>query len=193
MKIAFKRVFLCCGGSPDGLWLMDADGSNPTRLSTVRSDPSIAFWNTSWSPDSRRLAFLADGVGSAFDVFVVNADSTGERNITKSPQDEFWPTWSPDGERLAFIRMATDLANAGELIVTDADGSNPVVMNSVLVNSNAPVWSPDGKRVLAYAKNPDLSIDSNATLAIFDPTDSTPPVLVPAKGFTSASWQRLAP
>jgi TolB protein len=193
-KIAFKRKFPCCGGgTPDGLWLMDPDGSHLSPLSTATSDPGDTFWNTAWSPDSRRLAFLADGVNSAYDVFVVNADGSGERNISNSPENEYWPSWSPDGGRIAFTRMTVTLWTGGELIVTDPGGSNPVVMHSLLVNSNAPVWSPDARLVLAYAKNSDESHNANDALAIFDPTGRTPPILVPASGFTSASWQRLAP
>ena len=192
-KIAFKREFPCCGGPLDGLWLMDPDGSHLSPISTATSDPGDTFWNTAWSPDSMRLAFLADGVNSAYDVFVVNADGTGERDITNSPENEYWPSWSPDGERIAFTRMTVTLWTGGELIVTDPGGSNPVVMNSLLVNSNAPVWSPDARRVLAYAKNADESSNSNDGLAIFDPTDRMPPITIAVKGFTSASWQRLAP
>jgi Tol biopolymer transport system component len=55
----------------------------------------------SWSPDERSLTFVryrarrphvAPGPG---DIYVMNADGRGERNLTKSPADEYSPVWAP--------------------------------------------------------------------------------------------------
>jgi len=196
--IAFKR-FVTAELEPqqsvysDGtLWLIDADG---THLRALTTDPggAIEYWGTQWSPDGRRLAFLAAGVGGALDVFVIDADGTHVRDLSNDPEDEAWPSWSPDGTRIAFARMRPAVLNQGAVVVADPDGSHRVELAGPPVNSNTLIWSPDGKRILAYAKNPDPAIDQNVAIAILDPTGSAPPVTIPAADLSSASWQRLAP
>lgn len=199
-KIAFTRVAPCCGGPPDALWLVDSDGSNPHQLST-RTGSGVALWHTAWSLDGKRLAFLADGNGGAQDVFVINADGTGERNISDSPENEWWPSWSPDGTRIAFPRMSND-QDAGTMVVVDPDGSAAVSLAGPSVNSNPPVWSPDGTRLLGYLYRP--NIGSNGGIAVFDLSGHDSPTAITDVSvrflgdvgpvwFSSVSWQRLAP
>ena len=84
-----------------------------------------AFWNTAWSPDGSRLAFLAPGLGGNFDVYVVGADGTSkERNISNSPEEEYWPSWSPDGTRIAFTKVNPPATYQGTIVVVDPDGSH---------------------------------------------------------------------
>ena len=200
--IAFKRIYPLGGqeaadgavesqrGGPDALWLISPDGSN-FHLLTTTTGSNYALWNTAWSPDGTRLAFLANGVGGRFDAYVIDADGRGEVDISNSPQDEYWPSWSPDGTRIAFPRMSLT-RNEGSFVIVDPDGSDAVTLSGPLINSNTAVWSPDGKRLIGYAKDPDPGLDVNAEIAVFDPTNSTPPITFPAQGFNSATWQRLA-
>lgn len=219
-KIAFKRVYPCCGVRGDvALWLMDANGTNARRLSSQMELYSSAggydaFWGTAWSPDGKRLAYLADGVppvvddpvvNEAYDIYVVNADGTSERNITMSPQEEYWPSWSPDGSRLAFPRMSAVRPKGGSgsdgftspdnhvgtLVVANPDGTNAISMDGPYVDSAAPVWSPDGKELLAYVFDPGAFNES--AIAVFDPTTRLPTITIPSDHFNFASWQRLAP
>jgi Tol biopolymer transport system component len=72
--LAFARADAAGGG----VYL--ADGRKVLRLRRVAVDPA-------WSPDGRRLAFVAPGAGGAGDVFVVDADGdhkAGSRTRTVS-------------------------------------------------------------------------------------------------------------
>jgi Tol biopolymer transport system component len=106
-----------------GLWVMNADGSNPRRLArnAASSDPA-------WSPDGRRIAFRRfdgqfDGSAGNSDLFVVNADGSGLRRLTRHaanarPRSALfrWFAWSPDGRTIAFLRER-------EVYIVKADGS----------------------------------------------------------------------
>ena len=59
-----------------------------------------------WSPDGKSLAFSRsnrawspdDDLGPR-DIYVINADGSGERNLTDGPEDESFPTCSPGNDR----------------------------------------------------------------------------------------------
>jgi dipeptidyl aminopeptidase/acylaminoacyl peptidase len=101
----------------------------------------------SWSPDGRRLAYVASGDGGLDDVFVADADGHPVGQITRTPLvDEFSPTWSPDGIRLAFERD-------GRIIVTRGDGSR----ERVVARGHNPAWSPGGRQI-AFERDGDLFV-----------------------------------
>jgi Tol biopolymer transport system component len=86
-KIAFLRTRLVdprSGHYSSAIWLMNADGSNPTRLTTEGELPDPPLDRGArlhlWSPDGRKIAFQRDG-----DVWVMDADGSGQENLTNSP------------------------------------------------------------------------------------------------------------
>jgi Tol biopolymer transport system component len=98
-----------------------------------------------WSPDGRRVAYVAPGSGGASDVFVKDADGTHRGRITRTDGVyEASPSWSPDGLRLAFERDGT-------IVVARADGSRA----RLLTRGWSPSWSPGGKRI-AFERDGDL-------------------------------------
>lgn len=63
--------------------------------------------DAAWSPDSKRIAFTSDRLGSSVvgsnDLFVVNVDGSGLTRLTTLAGNEYHPTFSPYGNQLAFI------------------------------------------------------------------------------------------
>jgi Lysyl oxidase/WD40-like Beta Propeller Repeat len=99
----------------------------------------------SWSPDGRRLAYVALDEEDFGDVFVADADGRRIGQITHTPgMDEASPSWSPDGLRLVFERE-------GRIVVARADGSR----ERVVAQGFEPAWSPGGKTI-AFARGGDL-------------------------------------
>ena len=65
---------------------MNADGSGQRRLTHFGRQ-------TRWSPGGRMIAFLSFGAGN-IDIYVMNADGTGLRNVTRTPKaDEVRFAW----------------------------------------------------------------------------------------------------
>jgi DNA-binding winged helix-turn-helix (wHTH) protein/Tol biopolymer transport system component len=81
------------------LWRARADGSHRQQLTFP---PSIVTM-PSWSPDSKRIAFVAGLRGiNKWKVYVVPAEGGPATELPSESPVEFDPTWSPDGKRLAF-------------------------------------------------------------------------------------------
>ncbi|MGH3083163.1 MAG: TolB family protein [Gaiellaceae bacterium] len=122
--LAFTRADAAGGG----VYL--ADGRKVLRLRRVAGDPA-------WSPDGRRLAFVAPGAGGAGDVFVVDADGDHKGRLTRTDRiDEASPSWSPDGRHLVVER-------GGKLVVLRAEGDG----GRRLATGLEPAWSPAGRRI----------------------------------------------
>ena len=83
------------------LWLVPADGSAPPRrITATKSGES----DVAWSPDSRRIAFVAKrGEDEVNQIYVMNLALGGDPvRITSVPMAARTPRWSPDGTLVAF-------------------------------------------------------------------------------------------
>lgn len=92
-KLAFTRVV-------DGemnVWTMDADGANPTRITTGGADADPA-----WSPDGTSIAFQRSGAAVFGDLFFASPVGTIQRSLLGVPGIQGRPAWSPDGRLVAF-------------------------------------------------------------------------------------------
>jgi TolB protein len=54
-----------------------------------------------WSPDGSRVAFISNRDLNQ-ELYVANADGTGQKRMTNDPGWDAAPAWSPDGTKLAF-------------------------------------------------------------------------------------------
>ena len=71
------------------IYVMNADGSNPTRLTNIAGqdiDPS-------WSADGMKIAFSSDRDGNA-EIYVMNADGTNPTRLTENLSVDCHPSWS---------------------------------------------------------------------------------------------------
>src|SRR5918911_1607388 len=78
----------------DEVWIMDADGGR-NRFFVKGSQPA-------WSPDSRRVAYVAQGQPSGSQIFVKWIDAPGESQLTRLERTPSNLEWSPDGKHIAF-------------------------------------------------------------------------------------------
>lgn len=73
------------------IWVMNADGSNPQRLTSNGSNEGLP----TWSPDGKSIAYVSDQGGS-WAVWVMNADGSNQRKL-------FNMNGTPDGKVLRDI------------------------------------------------------------------------------------------
>jgi Tol biopolymer transport system component len=102
-----------------------------------------------------------------YEIFAMNADGSGQTQLTHNDSQEFDPTWSPDGKRITFTSFPSDFSSDGEIFIMNADGSGLTQLTDNDAQDFGPVWSPDGKSIAfvstraggsdAFVMNPDGS------------------------------------
>ena len=114
------------------LYVMDADGSQPRRLTDLDFEAQYPAWSSAGT-----IAF-AGVVGQNFDIYSVNQDGSGLERLTTQAGPDNWPTYSPDGKQIAFFSVRE---GSEGVWIMEADGSDP----RFVVEGGEPNWSPDGE------------------------------------------------
>jgi Tol biopolymer transport system component len=103
-------------------------------------------WTTPVS--NGKIAFASDRDGNS-EIYLMNADGTGQTPLTNSPDWKTQPTWSPDGRQIAFLTQ-----NGGSfcsIYVMNADGTNirqvTTLSTGVYDIEHGLSWSPDGRKI----------------------------------------------
>jgi Tol biopolymer transport system component len=132
----------------------------------VRGETAHDLRSPVWSPDGRKLLFMALVRGNTFVLSTVNADGSGRHELMRGVS-ETTPAWSPDGRRLAIVRYAPGAtpprSYAGLLYVIDADGNGERLLARNVQEGHA-VWSPDGRRI-AFVRDRAGRLDVHVTNA----------------------------
>jgi Tol biopolymer transport system component len=127
----------------------DASGPAPTRSATPSPTPI----------DSRVRVVVGEPIdvatlegrivlSSEDDIYAVNADGSGLRELTTKRGAEFDPTWSPDGRRVVYRDSRRGINHDDEIYVMDADGSDATDITNHRGNDWGPAWSPSGDRIV---------------------------------------------
>jgi Tol biopolymer transport system component len=102
-----------------GLFVIaSAKGAHPaTQLTEHTEDTAPA---TSGIPGDGRIAFMSSRDGN-WEIYIMNADGSGLKRLTRDPAHDGLPAWSPDGKSLAFV---SDQGGAWAVWIMSPDGSN---------------------------------------------------------------------
>ncbi|GAH80232.1 unnamed protein product, partial [marine sediment metagenome] len=72
------------------------------------------------SPDGKLIAYSSE-VNGRWDIFIMNPDGTGKKQLTTHPADDAYPAWSPNGK---FIFFQSNRDGNWEIYRMNSDGSN---------------------------------------------------------------------
>jgi Tol biopolymer transport system component len=117
--------------SPDGkkivfisdrcVWTMKPDGTELTQLTTPPTESLCLESTPVYSPDGAKIAYVSNRDGD-YEIYVMNADGTGQTRLTSNTVSDVSPTWSPDGTRIAFVED-------GNVVIMKLDGSDRTVID----------------------------------------------------------------
>jgi dipeptidyl aminopeptidase/acylaminoacyl peptidase len=141
-----RLAFTSDRDSAGDIFVLHPDGEldNLTASDRRETDPA-------WSPDGQHIAFVRhDDASRARDVWIMDADGSGARNLTEQPDViDTHPAWSPDGQQLAFMSTRDERVH---LWVLDLDTGDVDNLSEGLHPREEdihalPAWSPDGDQI----------------------------------------------
>jgi len=116
------------------VYIMDADGGNPLRLTELGSNNSMP----SVSPDGYSIAFVSDRDGND-EIYIMDIDGSNLRRLTQiSSANDNFPSWSPDGTQIVFNSGSP--RGGFDLYVVDTDGMNLHWLTDYLGVEFEPSW-----------------------------------------------------
>ncbi len=139
---------------PSSVSSIDEDGSGRSTLNISNRLHSIT--GLAVSPNGLLIA-VSNGGGEfpPRNIFVMQSDGSGLRQITSGEFQEVDPAWAPDGSRIVFSSTrccASDRSQSNyDLYTIRPDGSDLRHLISDSASDLSPAWSPDGSRI-AYVR-----------------------------------------
>jgi Tol biopolymer transport system component len=217
-RIAFTRTVWPAGAAHtqwssgrSAVYVLELAHGGPRRVSMTFDSENA---NVTWSPDGRRLAYLAPASRPpCLGLHVTNADGTGDHVLeaaSRSPGAPggcapiLTPAWSPDGHRIAFGRLTNApasidarLTNAPPSIDLYLISPNGKHLHRLTHQPNrinvSPAWSPDGKRIAFEVGRPsDRGGPPLRTLAVIDRDGSHRHTILHVRGYLyghGPAWQ----
>lgn len=164
------------------IYTMNTDGSNVRRLTHTPGYDGGAWW----SPDGKQIVYRAnhptDSVElkayrdlldqrlvrpAKVELFVMNADGSNQRQITKLGGANFGPSWTPDGRRIVFSSNYKNPRSGNfDIYMVDTNGSNLEQITFDQAFDGFPMFSPDGKKLVwASNRNDDKPGETNLFIA----------------------------
>ncbi len=133
------------------IWVIDADGKNPIRLTD-----GLVDWGPDWSPDGTKIVYDTVRVPEDHNlapggITVMDADGNNKKVLRNRG---YHPSWSPDGKRIVCV-------DDGQIYVMDADGRNSEQLTHDVGFKRMPSWSHDGTLIAYLANHRIWVMDSN--------------------------------
>ncbi|HET7459580.1 MAG TPA: protein kinase, partial [Gemmatimonadaceae bacterium] len=136
-----RRVAYAAGRSQQmHVYVRPASGGTAARLT---SDSAGNEWFPRWSPDGRRVLFLARG--GVFSAAATGGGAAREEVAARPGAIVTSATWSPDGREIAYVR--------GDSLLARASGTGQVRLITTSPDLHSCAWSPDGARIACVSGN----------------------------------------
>jgi Tol biopolymer transport system component len=137
-RIAFAR-----NRSGTGIFVMNADGSNPIRLTTISNGAS----HPSWSPDGTRIVSRSLAIGGPGELTVIEANGANPTNLTNNPAEDGDPSWQRTPSFPSVPDQALNISTRMRV-----ETGNNVLIGGFIISGTAP------KTVALRAIGPSLAL-----------------------------------
>ncbi|GEM_PF-5713714 len=156
------------------------------KLTQLTFDAQRNDSRPSWSSNGKQIVFVSSKENND-DLFVINADGSGLRQLTNTPERETEPTWSPDGTLIAYVRKEGYLFLDSHIYSITLDGRQVRQLTNTRHEDTDPEWSRDG-RFLMFNRS---AVITDRGLYLFDLKTERPLQLHPAPpshSFAEPKW-----
>jgi Tol biopolymer transport system component len=152
-----KAIFMADLGGGQGIWQVNADGSNLHLVWSPPPDGSGIDDGPTFTPDGKSIIFTrCCPQSSGYALWRINSDGTGLRLVTTEtvgpgvdgPADTV-PQVSPDGGTIAFDHNCPDCG--GTIATVNIAGGDLRYLTDPSLDGILPNWSPDSKRIVFQA------------------------------------------
>jgi Tol biopolymer transport system component len=112
----------------------------------VAARPGPEF-DGAWSPDGRMIVYRDSrrGINENDEIYVMVADGSRKRNLTRNRANDWGPDWSPDGTTIAFNSDRGVGIMSGFLVSPDGSDLRRIRADAWI---EYPSFSPDGTRIV---------------------------------------------
>lgn len=178
-----KLVFTSMRDGDLDIYTMDANGKRVRRLTTELGYDGGPFW----SYDGKQIVYrahhpqtekdkadysdlLKQGLirPSTLEIWVMNADGTNKRQVTRNGKANFAPFFFPDGKRILFSSNMDDPKGRNfDIYKISVDGSGLERITDNETFDGFPMFSPNGKK-LVFASNRNAATRGDTNIFIAD-------------------------
>jgi TolB protein len=130
------------------IWKMNVDGSSPSALTSLSNHDAVHLPGSSWCATSDQIVFSSDSSGDE-NLWVMNSDGTGQKQVVDTPYLDREPTWSPNCDRITF---QSERDGNWDIYTVKADGTGLVRLTTDSAHDWAPNWSPTSESILFQSK-----------------------------------------
>lgn len=132
------------GPADQTVWIGRADGSDSRRIPVADIDNELPRW----SPDGRRVAFMAKYAELPWRIFIFSVDSGRVEEASSGTDSQGAPTWSPDGKWVAYGNVqCEETASCAIHKIEMSTGREFTIPGSEGLETAR--WSPDGRFIAA--------------------------------------------
>jgi Tol biopolymer transport system component len=155
-------VFVAVGSRGQQIETMRPDGSGVRVLLSLPPSSNDEIDCPRWSPDGKQIlvtiASIPPGRNQQNSLYVINADGTGLRLITRD--SGLCGSWSPDGTKIVFSGVMGRWP--AQILIKNLRTGRLTQLPGGPESGYDPAWSPDGKQI-AFEQ----SISGNADIYVF--------------------------
>jgi len=132
------------------IYMMNADGSNPLRLTNTAE----ADFMPRWSPTGDAITFLSNRSGM-YELYSMQPDGSNQVPLTSPPHQVSQYSWS----KSHILVFSSSAQGNYDIYRIASDGTGEARLTSDTLNQTEPAWSPDGQR-LAYFSSDGIHVMS---------------------------------
>jgi Tol biopolymer transport system component len=126
--------------------LWTAPATDPSQTEQITFGGQHRYQRVAWAPDGR-IVFSSDASGDR-DIWIMNGDGTGQKQLTSDGRSNILPTVSPDGRYIVYTSTSDPTGTVNRHIWRmNIDGSDPIQLTQG-EDEFGPQCSPDGRWVL---------------------------------------------